>query len=79
MTREELELHAKWLDLKERYIAAKQADRDSDECKAAKAEMSAFRRYWREIREAFADEPGKGDAVAAPETIRASVAVNEKG
>lgn len=69
MTREELELHTKWLEVEERFIAAKLADRDSDEYRAAKAEMNDMRVYWRQIRECFAPE----DGVARPAPITAKI------
>lgn len=68
MTREELELETKWLEVEERFIAAKLADRDSDEYRAAKQEMNDMRMFWRQIRECFAPDAG----VARPSTIRAT-------
>ena len=68
MTREELELHNKWAEIEERFVKAKLADRDSDEYRAAKAEMNDMRVYWRQIREAVAEQ---AEGVAAPEAIKA--------
>lgn len=75
MTREELELHTKWLEVEERFIAAKLADRNSDEYRAAKAEMNDLRVYWRQIRECFPPD----DGVARPAPIRATSKVMKKG
>lgn len=68
MTREELELETKWLEVEERFLKAKAAGRDSDEYRAAKQEMNDMRVYWRQIREAvFELEAG----VATPAAIKA--------
>lgn len=64
MTRDELELHTKYLEVEERFIAAKLAGRDSDEYRAAKAELNEMRAYWRGIRECF--PPDEGAARPAP-------------
>lgn len=77
ITREEIELALKDLDLREAYVKAKlEHGRDSEQCRAAKAALNEFRRPWREIRDYLKAvgelEVAEGDGVAAPDTVRAT-------
>jgi hypothetical protein len=52
--REEIALELEWLDVEERFLAAKtNRAQDPDEYREAKTAMSEMRTYWREIRQFF--------------------------
>jgi hypothetical protein len=55
ITQADVDLYAKWVKLRDEYVASK-ATRDTNPTKYAKAKaaMSAERLYWRQIREALA-------------------------
>lgn len=78
-TRAELELITRDVELNERLLAAKDAYRakPTDKTKAAltaiKLEIREHRRYWREIRAAFADPDAPGVATPKPLNVKAKV------
>lgn len=78
MNREELDLHTQDVELQEALAAAKQAhaDKPTDKTRAnlqdAKVAIREFRQKWRSVREAFAGTATDGDAVATPDTTRAT-------
>lgn len=64
VTREDVDLMVRYLDLKEDFLAAKEVrDEEPERFAAAKQAFSAERTYWRCIREAIgADLTADGDA-----------------
>jgi len=64
-----VELQLKHFDLVDAYVAAKAIDRDSDECKAAKAALNEHRTYWRQIRDALKVPVTPGSATAFPAPV----------